>query len=60
MNYRDEFGHFRIDTVLGFKTGNDSVLLTLLECKTRNAIVRKTYGYKFSEVFKTITGDNGF
>ena len=66
-----------IDTVIGEKTVNDCVLLTIVERKTRNAIVRsiasKTasavmnelkhisnlYGDQFSQVFKTITGDNG-
>lgn len=62
-----------IDTAVGKKSGNDCVLLTILEGKTRNAIVRKSacafmnelksirnlYGDHFSQVFKTITGDNG-
>ncbi len=66
-----------IDTAVGEKSGNDCVLLTILEGKTRNAIVRKIasksacafmnelksirnlYGDHFSQVFKTITGDNG-
>ena len=77
INNREEFGHWEIDTVIGEKTSNDCVLLTIVERKTRNAIVRsivsKTasavmselkhiknfYGEQFSQVFKTITGDNG-
>ncbi|WP_396020649.1 IS30 family transposase [Clostridium sp. CM027] len=77
INNREQFGHWEIDTVIGEKAGNDCVLLTIVERKTRNAIVRsiagKTasavmnelanisnlYGEKFSQVFKTITGDNG-
>jgi len=77
INNREEFGHWEIDTVIGEKAGNDCVLLTIVERKTRNAIVRsivsKTasavmnelrsirnlYGEQFSQVFKTITGDNG-
>jgi len=77
INNRDEFGHWEIDTVIGKKSNNDCVLLTILERKTRNAIVRKIaaktaiavtdelrrirniYGKQFSQVFKTITGDNG-
>ena len=77
INNREEFGHWEIDTVIGEKSGNDCVLLTIVERKTRNAIVRsiagKTasavmnelknisnlYGEQFSQVFKTITGDNG-
>ena len=77
INNREEFGHWEIDTVIGGKTGNDCVILTIVERKTRNAIVRsiasKTasavmnelrsirnlYGEQFSQVIKTITGDNG-
>lgn len=77
IDNREEFGHWEIDTVVGEKSNNDCVLLTILERKTRNAIIhkiasktaeavtealnniRKIYGDKFSEVFKTITGDNG-
>jgi IS30 family transposase len=74
---REEFGHWEIDTVIGEKSCNDNVLLTLVERLSRNAIVRKiesktaeavmkellnirkTFGKQFSQVFKTITGDNG-
>ena len=38
---RKEFGHWEIDTVIGEKNKSDGVLLTLLERKTRHAIVRK-------------------
>lgn len=77
INNREEFGHWEIDTVVGQKSKDDCVLLTILERKTRNAIIHKiasktaqavtealnsilnVYGYKFSKIFKTITGDNG-
>ncbi|AQS04683.1 IS30 family transposase [Clostridium beijerinckii] len=77
INNRNEFGHWEIDTIIGEKSNNDCVLLTLLERKTRNAIVRKIaaktasavtdeiknirniYESQFSQVFKTITSDNG-
>lgn len=77
INNREEFGHWEIDTVIGEKTNDDCVLLTILERKTRNALMRKIssktaeavmneltsirqlFGDKFSQVFKTITGDNG-
>lgn len=36
---RNEFGHWEIDTVIGEKSKNDNVLLTILERKTRYAIV---------------------
>jgi len=38
---RKEFGHWEIDTVIGKKSGNDSVLLTIVERQTRYAIVRQ-------------------
>lgn len=77
INDRQEFGHWEIDTVIGSKSKKDEALLTLVERKTRNALVRKIqgktkeavmdalerlkvdFGCKFSQVFKTITSDNG-
>lgn len=41
VNNRQEFGHWEIDTVIGSKSKEDEVLLTLVERKTRNALVRK-------------------
>ena len=38
---REEFGHWEIDTVIGHKTKEDPVLLTLVERKTRNTIIKK-------------------
>lgn len=38
---RDEFGHWEIDTVEGIKSKEDSVVLTLLERKTRNGFYLK-------------------
>ena len=77
INNREEFGHWEIDTVVGEKSKDDCVLLTIVERKTRNAIIHKIasktaeavtealnsirtiYGDKFSDIFKTITSDNG-
>ncbi|WP_143323988.1 IS30 family transposase, partial [Clostridium sp. BL-8] len=77
INTRNEFGHWEIDTVIGQKSNNDNVLLTIVERKTRYAMVveimaktaeavtdaldrvRSLFGKQFSQVFKTITGDNG-
>ncbi|MBS5987556.1 MAG: IS30 family transposase, partial [Clostridium sp.] len=36
-----EFGHWEIDTVIGEKTKDDNVLLTIVERKTRYAMVLK-------------------
>ena len=41
IDSREEFGHWEIDTVIGTKDKNDSVLLTLAERKTRHYLVRK-------------------
>lgn len=77
INTRTEFGHWEIDTVIGAKSNTDNVLLTIVERKTRYAMVldivgktaiavtgalnrvRSLFGEQFSQVFKTITGDNG-
>ncbi|WP_028829507.1 IS30 family transposase [Proteocatella sphenisci] len=38
---REEFGHWEIDTVIGSKTNDDDVLLTIAERKTRKFIIFK-------------------
>ncbi len=49
INERQEFGHWEIDTVIGSKSKKDEALLTLVERKTRNTLVRKILGYKAPE-----------
>lgn len=44
IDTRQEFGHWEIDTVLGIKSKEDAVLLTLAERKTRHYIARKIPG----------------
>lgn len=44
INTREEFGHWEIDTLIGSKSSKDDVLLTLVERKTRNTLVRKISG----------------
>lgn len=39
IDNRTEFGHWEIDTIIGEKSNNDGVLLTIIERKTRYAIV---------------------
>jgi Transposase and inactivated derivatives, IS30 family len=41
---RKQFGHWEIDTVVGKKSGEDDVLLTLVERKTRDTISQKIDG----------------
>ena len=41
INNRQEFGHWEIDLVIGKKTADDNVLLTLTERKTKKESVRK-------------------
>ncbi|VYU26295.1 Uncharacterised protein [Clostridium paraputrificum] len=38
IDNRTEFGHWEIDTVIGEKTKDDNVLLTIVERKTRYAM----------------------
>ena len=77
IDTREEFGHWECDLVLGSKTRDDQVLLTLAERKSREFLMipiadktskcvmkamkklQETYSEHFSEVFKTITTDNG-
>ena len=72
-----EFCHWEIDTVIGEKSKDDNVLLTIVERKTRYSMiikavaktapavtdalnrVRNLFGEQFSQVFKSITSDNG-
>lgn len=41
---RETFGHWESDTVVGLKSGQDQVLLTLTERKTRFEIIQKIEG----------------
>lgn len=78
VNNRKNFGHWEIDSVIGFKTKDDNALLTLVERKTRYMItvvlddhteesvcyavkklVKELGQLPFSDIFKTITADNG-
>lgn len=74
---RTEFGHWEFDSIIGRKTKDDSVLISMTELKTRTHLIYKLdskdnaciekhidalkseYGDKFSQVFKSITVDNG-
>lgn len=76
VEQREEFGHWEIDTVIG-KKSQDETLMTLTERKTRKEFIFKItgkdcesihavivdlqqkYGSKFSQIFKTLTADNG-
>ena len=77
INKRDVFGHWECDLVLGHKTKDDEVLLTLSERMSREFLIvkipdktadsvmnafkslRKQYSEHWTEIFKTITTDNG-
>src|SRR5699024_8074216 len=52
---RKEFGHWEIDTVLGHKT-KDQALLTLVERKTRMAIVRRIFSKSAPAVNDALKG----
>lgn len=73
INNRERFGHFEIDTVVGKRNGNESVVLTLTERQSRFEIMRLIDGrdadsvdYAMEEIklsygraIKSITADNG-
>ena len=77
INAREEFGHWECDLVIGSKSGEDKVLFTFLERKSREywmiplpgkapefvmqamKDIKAEYGDHFSDVFKSITTDNG-
>ena len=52
---REEFGHWEIDTVVGQKSNSDCVLLTILERKTRNAIIQRIEAKTAEAVTKALT-----
>ena len=72
-NERAEFGHWEIDTVVGRRAGENAVLLTLTERRTRFELVRllprkqachvaaalRSLRREYGPVFRTITCDNG-
>ena len=55
INEREEFGHWEIDTVVGQKSNSDCVLLTILERKTRNAIIQRIEAKTAEAVTKALT-----
>ena len=54
IDSREEFGHWEIDTVIGEKSKQDYVLLTIVERKTRNAIVRQIASKTADAVMKEL------
>jgi IS30 family transposase len=70
---REEFGHFELDTVQGKRDGQESVILTLVERKTRMLITSLIDGKdaesvcyalrkimkQYGPAIKTVTADNG-
>ena len=77
INNREEFGHWELDLVIGRKSGEDNVLMTMVERKSREFLIMpladkksatvmkalddlfSNYSEHISDVFKTITTDNG-
>lgn len=51
---RSEFGHWEIDTVIGEKTNQDEVLITLTERKTRLELIYKVAGKTATAVDKCL------
>ena len=73
MDSRREFGHFELDTVVGKRGGQESVIMTFIERKSRFQFMRLIDGRdadsvnyamrgivaEYGDVIKTITADNG-
>jgi len=73
VDKREEFGHFEIDTIVGLRNGHESVILTMIERKTRFQIIRlidgrdadsvahimKSINKEYGSIIKSITADNG-
>ncbi len=62
INNRSEFGHWEIDTVIGKKSKDEPILMTLTERKTRKEIIRKLpekSSATILEVLKTLASDAG-
>ena len=60
IDSREEFGHWEIDTVIGKKTSDDKVLLTIVERKTRYSIVLSIDGKRACAVTEAIKELKGF
>lgn len=70
---RKEFGHFEIDTIVGKRDGQESVIMTLIERQSRFQIIRlidsrdaDSVAYamhgvlaEYGSIIKSITADNG-
>lgn len=70
---RREFGHFELDTIVGKRNGQESVIMTLIERKSRFQFMRLIDGRdadsvnyamrgiigEYGDIIKTITADNG-
>lgn len=54
INERQEFGHWEIDLVIGNKSAEDKVLLTLTERKTKKELIRKISGKTVNAVHRCI------
>lgn len=73
VDSREAFGHFEIDTIVGKRDGQESVILTLIERQTRFQIIRlidgrnadsvayamKSIIAEYGPIIESITADNG-
>ncbi|WP_461216034.1 IS30 family transposase [Lacticaseibacillus sp. GG6-2] len=73
VDSRREFGHFELDTVVGKRDGQESVIMTFIERKSRFQFMRLIDGRdadsvnyamrgivaEYGDVIKTVTADNG-
>jgi len=73
VDSRREFGHFELDTIVGKRNGQESVIMTLIERKSRFQFMRLIDGRdadsvnhamrgiiaEYGDTIQTITADNG-
>ena len=73
VDLREDFGDFEIDTIVGKRNGHESVVLTLIERKSRFEIMRLIDGrdadsvdyameeikHNYGHIINSITADNG-
>ncbi|GEO54784.1 IS30 family transposase [Lactiplantibacillus argentoratensis] len=73
VDNRHEFGHYELDTIVGHRNGQESVIMTFIERKSRHQFMRlidsrdaDSVNYalreiiaEYGDVIKTVTADNG-
>lgn len=73
VDNRREFGHYELDTIVGKRDGQESVIMTFIERKSRHQLMRLIDGRdadsvnyamrgivsEYGDIIKSVTADNG-